>query len=404
MSLAFFSNLKKRRKIFYYIVLLIFSIFFNQYYGNLGVFPEDTFLTFNSGYDTLNGYYPFKDYYTTTGPLLDLLQAMFFKTLGVSWFSYVFHASIINSLITIATFYTLHKFNLNINYCFFYSFLVAILAYPTSGTPFMDHHSTYISIISIFTFILAIKTKSNFYWFILPFFLGFAFLSKQVPASYILLIISFISIIYFSFNFEFKKIFISFFGALIFIIFFILILNIGKISLTSFFQQYILYPQTLGVERLDLLFPIDFTRHFLRFKLLHLSLIVIIILIIKKTIKDLNYLKSDEFLIILSLIFTGFALIVLELMTINEKFVFFIIPIFAGFSHIYYKKYFSHHKFIFYFLILLSFFSTAYYHYNYIDNRKFLSLDKKTLVNSIDAKIIDERFNNLKWINVYYPN
>jgi len=403
MTSAFFFNLKKRKKIFYFIILLIFSISFNQYYGNIGVFPEDTFLTFNSGYDTLNGYYPFKDYYTTTGPFLDLLQAIFFKILGVTWFSYVFHASIINFLITIATFHTLNKFNLNINFCFFYSFLVAILAYPTSGTPFMDHHSTYISIISIFTFILAIKTKSNFYWFILPFIVGSAFLSKQVPAGYIFLIISFLSIIYFYFNFEIKKFFISLLGALIFIISFILILSIGEISLISFFQQYILFPQTLGASRLELLFPLDFTRVFLRFKLQHLSLLLVVVLIIQQTIKNIKYLKSDECLIVLSLIFTGFALIVLELMTINEKFIFFIIPIFTGFSHIYYEKYFKHHKFILYFLILLSLSSATWYYYNYIDSRKFLSLDKVTIKNTVDAKILNERFMNLKWVNVLYP-
>jgi len=403
MTSTFLFNLKKRKKLFYFIILLIFSISFNQYFGNIGVFPEDTFLTFNSGYDTLNGYYPFKDYYTTTGPLLDLLQAIFFKILGVTWFSYVFHASIINFLITIATFHTLNKFNLNINFCFFYSFLVAILAYPTSGTPFMDHHSTYLSIISIFTFILAIKTKSNFYWFILPLIVGFAFLSKQVPAGYIFLIISFLSIIYFCFNFEIKKILLSLLGALTFIILFILILSIGKISLTSFFQQYILFPQTLGASRLEILFPLDFTRLFLRFKLQHLSLLLVVVLIVRQTSNNLKYLKSDEFLIILSLIFTSFALIVLELMTINEKFVFFIIPIFTGFSHIFYEKYFKRHKFILYFFILLSLPSTIWYYYNYIDNRKFLSLDKVSIKNNIDAKILDEKLMNLKWINVLYP-
>ena len=403
MTSTFLFNLKKRKKIFYFVILLIFSISFNQYYGNIGVFPEDTFLTFNSGYDTLNGYYPFKDYYTTTGPLLDLLQAIFFKILGVTWFSYVFHASIINFLITIATFHTLNKFNLNINFCFFYSFLVAILAYPTSGTPFMDHHSTYLSIIAIFTFILAIKTKSNFYWLILPLIVGSAFLSKQVPAGYIFLIISFLSIIYFCFNFEIKKILLALLGALTFIIFFILILSIGKISLTSFFQQYILFPQTLGASRLEILFPLDFTRLFLRFKLQHLSLLLVVVLIVRQTINNLKYLKSDEFLIILSLIFTSFALIVLELMTINEKFIFFIIPIFTGFSHIYYEKYFKHRKFILYFFILLSLSSTIWYYYNYIDNRKFLSLDKVSIKNTIDAKILDERLMNLKWINVLYP-
>ena len=145
MYSSFLSILKKRKKIFYFVILLTFSISFNQYYGYIGIFPEDSFLIFNSGYDTMNGYFPFKDYYTTTGPLLDIIQALFFKIFGVSWFSYVLHASVINFIITIATFYTLIKFKLNINYCFFYALLVSILAYPTAGTPFSDHHVTILS-------------------------------------------------------------------------------------------------------------------------------------------------------------------------------------------------------------------------------------------------------------------
>ena len=115
------SNFKKRKEIFYFVILLVFSISFNQYYGYIGVLPIDSFLIFNSGYDVLNGYLPFKDYWTIKGPLLDIIQAFFFKIFGISWFSYVIHASVFNFIITIATFYTLIKFELNINYCFFTS-------------------------------------------------------------------------------------------------------------------------------------------------------------------------------------------------------------------------------------------------------------------------------------------
>ena len=43
-------------------ILAVFSILFNQYYGYVGILPIDSFLIFNSGYDLMNGYYPFKDY------------------------------------------------------------------------------------------------------------------------------------------------------------------------------------------------------------------------------------------------------------------------------------------------------------------------------------------------------
>ena len=70
----------------------------------MGVLPIDTFLIFNSGYDLLNGVLPFKDVWTIKGPLLDIIQALFFKIFGVSWFSYASHASLFNSLFALATF------------------------------------------------------------------------------------------------------------------------------------------------------------------------------------------------------------------------------------------------------------------------------------------------------------
>ena len=71
-------TLKKKKKIIYIIFLFLFSIFFNQYYGYLGINPIDTY-SFNSGYDILNGHYPFKDYWTIIGLFIAFTQAIFLK-------------------------------------------------------------------------------------------------------------------------------------------------------------------------------------------------------------------------------------------------------------------------------------------------------------------------------------
>ena len=89
-------------------------------------------------------------------------------------------------------------------------------------------------------------------------------------------------------------------------------------------------------------------------------------------------------------------------MTINEKFIFFIIPILIAFSHVFYQKYFSEKKFILYSLIIFSISTTFWYQYNYISNREFLSLDKSLLKNTVDAKLLDEKFNGLKWVTLSY--
>jgi len=402
--MQFISKLdfKQQKKIFYFIFLLIFSILFNQYYGYIGILPLDSFLIFNSGYDFLNGYFPFKDYWTITGPLLDVVQAFFFKVFGVSWFSYVLHASVFNFIITISTFFTLSKFKLNLNFCFFYSILVSILCYPIAGTPFMDHHSSILSIIGLFVFVLALKTNLNFYWLVLPIILGMAFLSKQTPAAYVSMIVGTLTIVYFSINLNIRKILMLIFGTFLFFFTLFSLLFVGEISIISFFEQYILFPQSIGKHRLELLFPLEFKRIILRFKLIHISMLVLIFIVVKKTIEDYKYVKKDEFLIIISLISCGWVFVIHQLMTINAKFIFFIIPILTGFSHIYFEKYFNK-KYILFFLIFLCFSSTIYYHYTYNSTRKFMDLDKVNLNNAVDAKILDKKLNKLKWISILYP-
>ena len=152
----------------YILFLILISFSINQYYAFIGVLPVDSFSTFNSGYDLLNGSIPFKDYWIIKGPVLDIIQAIYFKLFGVSWFSYAAHASTFNSLFAVATFFTLRKFDLELKYAFYYSVLASALMYPTYGTPFTDHHVSIFSMMSIYASCLAIKTRHNIYWFFIP--------------------------------------------------------------------------------------------------------------------------------------------------------------------------------------------------------------------------------------------
>ena len=62
-----------------FITLLIFlSLLINQYYGNRGVFPVDSFSHFDTGFRILLDEHPFKDYWIVSGPFVDYLQATFF--------------------------------------------------------------------------------------------------------------------------------------------------------------------------------------------------------------------------------------------------------------------------------------------------------------------------------------
>ena len=137
------SKLLSYKNKFFIIFLFFFSIIVNQHYGNRGAFPVDSFLHFDTGYRILSGENPFSDFWTVSGPTVDYIQAIFFYIFGVNWNSYVLHASLMNALLTISTFFVLKNFKLEVNYCFLYSLLFSILAYPSSGTPFVDHHSAF---------------------------------------------------------------------------------------------------------------------------------------------------------------------------------------------------------------------------------------------------------------------
>jgi len=400
------STVNKKKVIIPTFVLLLSSILFNQYYGNIGVQPIDSFFPFNSGYDVLNGYFPFKDYWTITGPFIDIVQALFFKIFGVSWFSYVFHASVFNSIFTIFFFYVLRQFKLNINYCFLYSLFLSLLAYPSSGTPYVDHQSSYLSAMMVLCFILALKTNSKLWWFILPIIFGVSFLTKQTPTGYVFLVISFLSLIYFIFNFDMKKIIMGLAGSLLILGVFFIFMFLGKIPMMSFVHQYILFPMSFGETRFGegFLFPLEFQRIILRFKLIHLSALLLVIVGIKNVTHSYKYLASNEFLSLLALIGLTFSLIAHQLMTINGLYIYFLIPILIGFSHIYFLKYFKDKAYILYLLIFLGASSTIYYGHKYINKRNFADLNNANISKAIDAKFFDKKLSGLKWITPQYPD
>jgi len=396
------KNLFVQKEYIYPIVLALFSLSINQYYGYVGILPIDSFLIFNSGYDLLNGFYPFKDYWTIKEPFIDLLQALFFKILGVSWFSYVLHASIFNLLISLSTYFILRYFRLSSNLSFLYSLCVAALTYPTAGTPFSDHHTLIFCILSLYLFLITLKTNNKFFWFILPFLLGFSFLSKQAPTAYLILLISFFSLIYFFYKKDFNGLVYAIIGASVFIVIFIITLLMLNIKIVDFINQYFLFPQTLGVTRLDWIFPFEFKRIILRFKVHYLSIFFLIFILIKYAAQKEKKIKIEEVLVALSLVFTCILFIFHQLMTINAIFIYCLIPIFFAFSQIYCNKFYQK-KYLKIFFVSALLISSTYYFIKYVHSRTFMDLQSVDISKAVDAKKIDKRLSGVKWITMFYP-
>lgn len=400
--MIFFKKIQIKEKFIYPFALSVFSILINQFYGYVGILPIDSFLVFNSGYDFLNGYYPFKDYWTIKEPFIDFLQASFFKFFGVSWFVYVFHASFFNFIISIFTYHTLRYFNLSILLSFFYSCCVAILTYPTAGTPFSDHHTLIFCVLAIYLFCITIITNKSLYWFLLPLLLGVSFLSKQAPTSYLIIIISFLSMIYFIYKKNFNGLFFSILGIFTFISSFLILIFLFDIDFKDFLNQYILFPKTLGASRLDWVFPLEFKRFFLRFKLHYLSILILILSFLSFFKVSKRRISFEDALVLITLIASCLMFIFHQLMTINAIYIYCLIPIYIAFSNIYSNKLYKNAN-IAKILIVFALISTSYYYFKYVHSRTFMDLNYANLKNSIDAKEIDLKLKNIKWITVFYP-
>ena len=396
------QNFHKYKKIYYFLIIII-SFLFNTYYGYRGIFPIDSFLIFDGGYKILNGYHPFKDYWSITGPLLDYVQYLFFLIFEVNWFSYVLHATVVNTFLAVFIFFFLSKVGLNYLYSFIYTVGVSILAYPSIGTPFMDHHAVIFSIISICFLMIGIKDEKRKYWFFSSIFLVFSFFSKQIPSVYLAVVILFIIVFYFIYlkkkNYELIFYFIS--GIFTSLALFILIFFINKIPLYNFILQYILYPSSLGNNRIAIL-NLDFANTIAQFKFIFLSLaplIFIFFLILRKKINNINQKKD---LVNLTLLCTS-ALIFMycQLLTKNQVLIFFLVPLYLAISHYYLKNY-ADNKILISLVLIIFFISTTKYHLRFNHHKKFMELVNVDFNLSVDGGLLDKKFSKLKWITPEY--
>jgi len=401
------TNIKlllKNKKI-YFLIIIINSILFTIYYGYRGVFPIDSFLIFDAGYKVLNNIHPFKDYWTITGPLLDYFQSALFFLFKVNWFSYVLHAALINCLLAASSYYFFLKIGLNKNLSLVYSLSISILAYPITGTPFMDQHAVIFSILSIYFIILAfIKNKKKF-WCLSSLFLVFSFFSKQIPFAYLGVLLTIVILIYFFFIKNKKDNNFIFFivGGIIGILFFLIIFLVNKIPISNFLIQYIYYPMTIGASRVSNI-NFDFKNTFLQFKFIYISLLPLLIAAFALVNTKYKNAENKKDILVLIVVFSSTLIFIYsQLLTKNQVLIFFLIPFNLGLSHFYVAKYFNN-KILIYFIITTLIITTIKYHLRFNEHKKFMELVDADFNKAINAKILDNKLYGLQWISPHYVN
>ena len=398
--MTIFSNKSLFNTHFFYLILIfLFSFFINFYYAKFGSFPIDTFLHYDSAFRILNNEYPVRDYWIVSGFIVDFFQSFFFKILGVKWFAYTFHSSIFNSFISVFSYYFFLNLNLSKEKSLIYSLSVATLAYTISGTPFVDHHATFFLLIASYLIVFAFNfSNKNYLWTFIVMLFFLSFLSKQVPAVYVILSQGVILIYFFIKMKKINAIKTIFFSSIFFLSFFILTLIYLKIDIKLFYTQYLEYPRTIGFDRYDK-FTKSFEIFFNQYKFLFLPIIFILIIKFKKAQhKKFEFLLKDlvTFFIIFAL---SMSLLFHQIMTRNQIFIYFLIPIFLALldSEIQNfdmknKKYFS------IILIIFTVFITFKYHYRFNETRKFHELETVDLTKSVSALKIHKDLKGLQWI------
>ena len=142
------------RKTLLLLFIFFFGFYVNWYSGFQSFAPPDSFAVYHSGLMILKGNIPYKDYWSTQGTLLDVIQFTFFKLNGVSWKSYIIHSSMINGLFACFLFYFFDKFEFNKTLNLIISLTTALICYPQIGVPNDVHHAIIFSIIALLTFCL----------------------------------------------------------------------------------------------------------------------------------------------------------------------------------------------------------------------------------------------------------
>ncbi len=396
------SLIKKNFNSIIILIIIFFSFLVNLYYSNIGSFPIDTFLHYDSSSRILDGEIPIRDFWIVSGFIIDFIQSLFFKLLGVNWNAYVFHSSLFNSLISLIIYYYFLNLDISKTISLFLTCCFSILAYTISGTPFVDHHAIFFLLISTILMIKVINIEKNNLWIFIILFFFLSFFTKQVPATYIIFTQGII--VSFYIFYEKKYIIINYIALTCFflILTFVSFLLYLNIDLKSFYIQYFDYPKSIGSSRLTN-FEITLNSFFNNYKFILLPLILNLILIIKRNWKQVDKsLKKEIYTFSIMLCFV-FGSIFHQLMTKNQIYIYFLVPILWGALLAEIKLTNHKHKLLFSSLLILSiFFITLKYHYRYNESRKFHELENVDLTKAIEANILNKNLNGLNWINPFY--
>jgi len=142
------------------ILILAFSFYFCFKAGERGLFAFDQSIVFDGAYRILTGQIPYKDFVMPFGPMAFWTQAIFFKLLGINYFSYLFGAASLNviavasSILILKILFPTYKF-----LSYLAGLLTAVWFYAPFGTPWMEQTAFCFALLAMAAILLPISFR-----------------------------------------------------------------------------------------------------------------------------------------------------------------------------------------------------------------------------------------------------
>lgn len=169
-----------------YLITGIAGFIMPYFTGFLGLMPLDQSILFEAGGRISRDEIPFHDFSLPYGLVPALVQALFFKALGINWFAYITQAAVFNGLFALVVFNCLKFFlpQSSSTKLIFVSLLAAWAYYPMTGTPFMENHSLFFSLTAwLACFVALEKRKYVLLLLVFPLLVP-GFYSKPLPVVF----------------------------------------------------------------------------------------------------------------------------------------------------------------------------------------------------------------------------
>lgn len=167
--------------------------------GRRGFMPLDQSIVFDAGWRMLDGQVPLRDFVAPNGFVPGAVQAVLFGLFGVSWWTYLLHAAVLNGLMGVLVIVLLVRLGLPLAPAAVYGAATTVVFHPPYGTPSIEQPSFFLALVGLALAVEAVRASG---WWrraalaAIPAAVALAVLSKQIPAALVVPVIAAVTLLH----------------------------------------------------------------------------------------------------------------------------------------------------------------------------------------------------------------